>query len=300
MAVPALIYLAGCRGVPELTRGWAIPAATDIAFAIGVLALLGKRAPTSLKLFLTTVAIVDDMGAVAIIALFYTAKLNLSRSARRRILLAMFAMGRFARAEPAALSAAVRLPVVRAMLPVGRPRDDRRACSPHWRFRFERRPGTRQPDCRSTGSSMRSSRGSALRSCRCSALPMPGSTLGGPGPGRLLAPLPLGIAAGLFLGKQIGIFGSVWLRSNIGIARRLGGATWLQIYGVALLCGIGFTMSLFIGGLAFADDAPLVEEAKIGILMGSLIAALAGYAVLRFAPPRRALAIKLIARRRGP
>jgi NhaA family Na+:H+ antiporter len=101
---------------------------------------------------------------------------------------------------------------------------------------------------------------------------------------QIFAPLPLGIAAGLFLGKQVGIFASVWLSVKFGIAGKLRGATWPQIYGVSLLCGIGFTMSLFIGGLAFPGDALLVEEAKIGILTGSLIAALAGFAVLRFAP----------------
>jgi NhaA family Na+:H+ antiporter len=111
-----------------------------------------------------------------------------------------------------------------------------------------------------------------------------GVDVGGLTAEQIFAPLPLGIAAGLFLGKQIGIFGSVWLSVRLGLAGRLRGATWLQVYGVALLCGIGFTMSLFIGGLAFPGNALLVEEAKIGILMGSLIAALTGFAVLRFAP----------------
>ncbi len=111
-----------------------------------------------------------------------------------------------------------------------------------------------------------------------------GVDIRGIGADQIFAPLPLGIAAGLFLGKQIGIFGSVWLAVKLGIAGKLRGATWLQIYGTAMLCGIGFTMSLFIGGLAFPGDARLVEEAKIGILMGSFAAALVGYAVLRFAP----------------
>ena len=106
----------------------------------------------------------------------------------------------------------------------------------------------------------------------------------GLGVDQIFAPLPLGIAAGLFFGKQVGIFGSVWLAVKLGIAGKLRGATWLQIYGVSVLCGIGFTMSLFIGGLAFPGNALLIEEAKIGILMGSLVAALTGFAVLRFAP----------------
>ena len=111
-----------------------------------------------------------------------------------------------------------------------------------------------------------------------------GVDVGGLTAEQLFAPLPLGIAAGLFFGKQIGIFGSVWLAVKLGIAGKLRGATWLQIYGVAMLCGIGFTMSLFIGGLAFPGNALLIEEAKIGILMGSLAAALVGFTVLRFAP----------------
>ena len=105
--------------------------------------------------------------------------------------------------------------------------------------------------------------------------------------GALVAPLPLGVALGLFLGKQAGIFGSIWLAVRTGFARRPGGATWLQVYGVSLLAGIGFTMSLFIGGLAFARAPELAEEVKLGVLMGSVASALAGYAVLRLAPARK-------------
>jgi NhaA family Na+:H+ antiporter len=111
-----------------------------------------------------------------------------------------------------------------------------------------------------------------------------GVSLSGIGVEQLLAPLPLGIAAGLFFGKQIGIFLSIWLSVKIGIASKLSGASWLQIYAVALLCGIGFTMSLFIGGLAFPGNELLVDEVKIGVLMGSLLSALAGYTILRLAP----------------
>jgi Na+:H+ antiporter, NhaA family len=111
-----------------------------------------------------------------------------------------------------------------------------------------------------------------------------GVSFSGLGLGVLFAPLPLGIAAGLFIGKQIAIFGAVLLCVRFGLANKLRGATWLQVYGVSLLCGIGFTMSLFIGSLAFPSRPELVEEAKIGILMGSFFSALAGYGVLRFAP----------------
>jgi Na+:H+ antiporter, NhaA family len=114
-----------------------------------------------------------------------------------------------------------------------------------------------------------------------------GVSFAGIGVNQLIAPLPLGIAAGLFFGKQIGIFLSIWLSVKIGIARKLSGASWLQIYAVAVLCGIGFTMSLFIGGLAFPGNELLADEVKIGVLMGSLLSALVGYAILRFAPVRK-------------
>jgi NhaA family Na+:H+ antiporter len=285
MAVPAAIYMLFASGTPGLSQGWAIPAATDIAFAMGVLALLGKRAPTSLKLFLVTVAIVDDMGAVAIIALFYTAKINLLALGAAAILLAlMFAMGRlrvkslplyllmFAFLWYAMLLSGVHATIAGVLAAMAIP--------------FERTPGA--PD--SASSPLHRLEHGLHPWVAFAIVPLfgfanAGVDIRGLGADQILAPLPLGIAAGLFLGKQIGIFGSVWLSVKLGIAGRLRGATWLQVYGVAMLCGIGFTMSLFIGGLAFADDAPLVEEAKIGILMGSLIAALAGYAVLRFAPP---------------
>ena len=285
MAVPAAIYMLFASGTPGLSQGWAIPAATDIAFAMGVLALLGKRAPTSLKLFLVTVAIVDDMGAVAIIALFYTAKINLLALGAAAVLLAlMFAMGRlrvkslplyllmFAFLWYATLLSGVHATIAGVLAAMAIP--------------FERTPGA--PD--SASSPLHRLEHGLHPWVAFAMVPLfgfanAGVDIRGLGADQILAPLPLGIAAGLFLGKQIGIFGSVWLSVKLGIAGRLRGATWLQVYGVAMLCGIGFTMSLFIGGLAFPGDAMLVEEAKIGILMGSLIAALAGYAVLRFAPP---------------
>jgi NhaA family Na+:H+ antiporter len=114
-----------------------------------------------------------------------------------------------------------------------------------------------------------------------------GLTLTGLGPAQLLSPLALAVASGLVVGKQVGIFASVWLAVRLGLGDRLGGATWLQVYGVALLCGIGFTMSLFIGDLAFAGDPARTETAKLGVLAGSLVSALLGFAVLRLAPPHR-------------
>jgi len=284
MVVPAALYLAFAGGAPGLAQGWAIPAATDIAFAMGVLALLGKRAPTSLKLFLVTVAIVDDMGAVAIIALFYTAKINLLALGAAAIILGiMFAMGRMGvKSLPlyllmflflwyAMLLSGVHATIAGVLAAMAIP--------------FDRTPGA--PDS-ATSPLHRLEHGLhpwvAFAIVPLFGFANAGVDVGGLTVEQIFAPLPLGIAAGLFIGKQVGIFGSVWLSVKLGIAGKLRGATWLQIYGVAMLCGIGFTMSLFIGGLAFADDALLIEEAKIGILMGSLAAALVGFAVLRFAP----------------
>ncbi|MDZ3830498.1 MAG: Na+/H+ antiporter NhaA [Sphingopyxis sp.] len=287
MAVPAALYMSFAGGTPGLSQGWAIPAATDIAFAMGVLALLGKRAPTSLKLFLVTVAIVDDMGAVAIIALFYTAKINVMALAAAALVLGiMFACSRmgvknlvvymlmFVVLWYATLLSGVHATIAGVLAAMTIP--------------FERTPGT--PD--SATSPLHRLEHALHPWVAFAIVPLfgfanAGVNLGGLTTEQIFAPLPLGIAAGLFFGKQIGIFGSVWLSVKLGIAGKLRGATWLQIYGVAMLCGIGFTMSLFIGGLAFPGNELLVEEAKIGILMGSLVAALGGYAVLRFAPPHR-------------
>ena len=285
MAVPALVYLA--LAVTGLASGWAIPAATDIAFAIGVLALLGKRAPASLKLFLTTVAIVDDMGAVAIIAFFYTASISvlwlaaaggvlagmavLNRAGVKRLtpflLLAallwvcVFMSG--VHATIAGVLAALTIPITRSP---GAPDD---AQSPLHRLEHALAGPV------------------AFVVVPAFGFANAGVSLTGMSPAILLGPLPSGIAAGLFFGKQFGIFGSIWIADRTGFAPRPGGASWAQIYGVALLAGIGFTMSLFIGGLAFAGNEVLMDEVKIGVLTGSLLSALAGFTVLRLAEPKK-------------
>ena len=285
MAVPAAVFLAATAGHHELARGWAIPAATDIAFAIGVMALLGKRVPTALKLFLTTVAIVDDMGAVVIIALAYTASIKgiallaalailggmmaMNRAGVRRLApyLAGFVLLWFAvllsgvHATIAGVLAAFTIPVVATP---GRPDSPE---SPLHRLEHALQPW------------------SAFLIVPLFGFANAGISLAGTGFATLLRPLPLGIAAGLFLGKQLGIFSAIWLAVKLGIARRPRGATWLQVYGLAVLCGIGFTMSLFIGMLAFAASPVLVEQAKLGVMTGSLLSGLLGYFVLRFAPP---------------
>ena len=283
MAVPAITYLLVAGGTPGLANGWAIPAATDIAFAIGVLALLGSRAPTSLKLLLTTVAIVDDMGAVLIIALAYSkgisglallaaglvfsAMMVLNRAGVKRLWpfmilaaalwVAVFLSG--VHATIAGVLAALAIPIRKSP---GAPDDVE---SPLHRLEHALHPWV------------------AFGIVPLFGFANAGVSLAGVGLEQILAPLPLGIAAGLFLGKQVGIFGSIRIAVALGIAGRPPGATWLQVYGLALICGIGFTMSLFIGGLAFVDPL-LADEVKIGVLGGSLLSALSGYLLLRLAP----------------
>jgi len=278
MAAPALIYLAIAGPGSGLARGWAIPAATDIAFALGVLALLGRRVPASLKLFLATVAIADDLGAVAIIALAYTQALDLAAlGLAAAIWAAMIGLGRLGvmRLWPylllaVALWLAVLLSGVHATvagvlaaaaIPIGGSED-----SPLHRLEHGLAPWV------------------GFGIVPLFGFANAGVSLAGLGPESLLAPLPLGIAAGLFLGKQLGIFGAIWLAVRFGFAPRPAGASWPQLYGIALLCGIGFTMSLFIGALAFPGRPELIEEAKLGVLAGSLLSALAGGLLLRFAP----------------
>lgn len=291
MVVPAAIYLAVASNDPALVRGWAVPAATDIAFAIGVLALLGSRAPTSLKLFLTTVAIVDDMGAVVIIALAYTASLNFVALVSGGLLLLLMAqMNRRGEcrlwmylALAAALWLAVLLSGVHATVA---------GVLAAFTIPIVRTPGA--PD--SPNSPLHQLEHSLHPWVAFGIVPLfgfanAGVSLDGIGLSELFAPLPLAIAAGLFLGKQIGIFAAVRGAVALGWACRPTGATWLQVYAVALLCGIGFTMSLFIGGLAFSDPV-LIAELKIGVLGGSVLSALSGYLLLRFAPAaKRHLAV---------
>ncbi len=284
MVGPALVYLFITGWSGPLVNGWAIPAATDIAFAIGVLALLGSRAPASLKLFLTTVAIVDDMGAVAIIAIAYTAELStlylalgalvmatmyvLNRSGVKKLtpyLLLGAALWYFVfmsgvHATIAGVLTAMMVPITTSPGAC----DD--AESPLHKLEHALAPWV------------------AYLIVPVFGFANAGVSLAGMSPAILLEPLPLGIAAGLFIGKQFGIFGSIWLAAKLRFASPPGGATWLQLYAVAMLCGIGFTMSLFIGGLAFPGNELLVDEVKIGVLTGSILSAVIGYTILRFAP----------------
>jgi NhaA family Na+:H+ antiporter len=279
MGLPALIYLAVVGGSPGLARGWAIPAATDIAFAVGVLAILGRHAPPSIKLLLVTIAIVDDIGAVIIIALFYTADLNIPALAGAlAIASGMAALGRFGvrRLWPYMLAlpllwvlmlasgvhATISGVLAALTIPLGRSEGP----SPLKRLEHRIHPWV-----------------------MFGVVPIFGFVSAGAqltgGLASLAAPLPLAILTGLFIGKQIGIFGALALAVRLGFAPKPEGTSWRQLYGAAMLCGIGFTMSLFIGALAFPGDAALIDDAKIGILAGSLLSAIGGYILLRSAPP---------------
>jgi len=281
MVMPALVFLAVTRGDAALRPGWAIPAATDIAFAIGVMALVGKRVPPSLKLFLTTVAIVDDMGAVAIIAVAYTQTIDwVALAGAAGMLLVMAAMNRCGvkrlapyliafvavwwlvllsgvHATVAGVLAATLIPITRSP---GAP--DAKG-SPLHRLEHALSPWV------------------AFGIVPLFAFANAGIALGGLPADVLRAPLVIAVTLGLFLGKQAGILGGVALARWSGLADRPKGASWRQLYGVALLAGIGFTMSLFIGGLAFPGAEALQDEVKVGVLLGSLLSAVAGYAVLR-------------------
>jgi NhaA family Na+:H+ antiporter len=285
MVVPAAIYVALNAGSPETLRGWAIPAATDIAFALGVLSLLGPRVPVSLKLFLTALAILDDLGAVAIIAVFYTADLSAGRLGLAALTLAVLvALNRFGvtrlwpyivigiglwffvlKSGVHATLAGVALALTVPLRPT--PGCPEAADSPLHRLEHGLQPWV------------------AFCIVPIFGLANAGVSFAGLNATILFGPVPLGIALGLFLGKQIGVFAFAWAAIRTGLADVPANATWAQLYGVALLCGIGFTMSLFIGLLAFPDSPDLTDATKVGVLAGSLASAIVGALLLRLAKP---------------
>jgi NhaA family Na+:H+ antiporter len=278
MAVPALVYLAVTGFEPELVRGWAIPSATDIAFAICVLALLGSRANPSVKLLLVTIAIVDDIGAVLVIALVYTSSLNgIAIGGAMAVLAAMAAMNMFGvrRLWPyligfallwfAMLSSGIHATISGVLAALAVPLRKGEARSPLKRLEHAIHPWV-----------------------MFGVVPLFGFASAGVeigGLSAMLLPLPLAVAGGLFIGKQAGVFGALWLADRSGVAPKPPSASWAELYGASILCGIGFTMSLFIGALAFPTHPEEVEAAKLGTLVGSLVSALVGFAVLRVVGP---------------
>ncbi|MBB4040640.1 NhaA family Na+:H+ antiporter [Microvirga flocculans] len=289
MVVPAIVYLAVTWDEPQLRQGWAIPAATDIAFALGVLAILGSRVPASLKIFLTALAILDDLGAIVIIALFYTSELSLAMLGAA--VLCLLVLATFNRLRVGAL-----LPylAVGALLWFFVLQSGIHAtlAGVALAFAIPLQPDpkkTRMEDAPLHRLEHALHGWVAYAIIPIFGLANAGVPLSGLSLDAVLSPLPLGIALGLFIGKQVGVFAFSELAIRLNLADVPAGASRAQCYGVALLCGIGFTMSLFIGALAFPDQPELGDATKIGVLMGSVLSALAGYVVLSLAPREQPL-----------
>jgi NhaA family Na+:H+ antiporter len=275
MAVPALIYVAINFTDPVAVHGWAIPAATDIAFALGVAALLGSRAPPALKILLSALAIIDDLGAIVIIAVFYTSDLSLVSlylAGVALVALAALNLTGVTRLAPyivvgvflwvCVLKSGVHATLAGVALALFIPIRDAQEAGPLYRMEHALHPWV------------------SFAILPVFALANAGISLTGVTFGTLLEPIPLGVAAGLVLGKPVGVMLTAVAGTRLGIAKLPDGIRWLQFFGMALLTGIGFTMSLFIGTLAFETTVQQVDV-RLGVLVGSVISALAGYAVLR-------------------
>ncbi len=282
MIVPALIYTAVNWGDPVALRGWAIPAATDIAFAVGVLAVLGSKVPASLKIFLLALAILDDLGAIIIIALFYTENLSwisLAIAAAGSVVLWLLNARNVTRLAPyvltglviwvCVLKSGVHATLAGVIVAIAIPLTPKAPGEPSLLEELEH---SLHPWV-------------AFAVLPLFAFANAGVSLQGFSSGDLLQPIPFGIAAGLFVGKTVGIFVATWLAIAAGLGAKPAGATWVQVAGVGMLGGIGFTMSLFIGMLAFPDPAQ-AAPLRLGVLAGSLVSAVAGYLVLRAAASR--------------
>ncbi len=290
MGVPALIYAAFNLGDAVALRGWAIPSATDIAFAVGVVVLLGSRVPLSLKVFLTAVAIIDDLGAVLIIALFYTEQLSapmlagaavcaavlvlLNRRGVQRVdvyvvvgvLMWLCVLKSGVHATLAGVATALAVPMARSG--GGSPLQDTEHALKPW---------------------------VAFFILPAFAFANAGVSLAGITASTLLQPVTLGVAVGLVVGKPVGVFAATWLMVRAGLAAKPAGADWWQVLAISMLCGIGFTMSLFIGGLAFEGQGPQYEQrVKLGVLAGSLVSASLG--AWLFAQRARRAAASVVAR----
>ena len=275
--LPALIYVFFNWGNEETIRGWAIPAATDIAFSLGLLALFGSRVPPALKIFLLALAIIDDIGAIMIIALFYTSELStlalLGAAGFTVVLLVMnlsgitrisayiiIGLGLWVCMLKSGVHATLGGVILAAFIPIKAPKLD---YSPLKRLEHDLTPWV------------------AFLVMPVFAFANAGVSFAGMSLSVLLEPVPLGIMLGLFVGKQLGAFTFAWIAVKSGMAKLSEGTTWLGIYAMCIICGIGFTMSLFIGNLAFTDEA-LLNQVRLGVLLGSLMSGVAGYLLLSY------------------
>ena len=276
MLVPAIIYILINLGTPETLKGWAIPSATDIAFSLGVLSLLGKRVPVSLKIFLTALAIIDDLGAIVIIAFFYsgdvqTFYLVLMLAA----VIVLFILNKFnirsftpylligillwEFTHQSGIHATISGVLLALLIP-----HDKKNSSKSLLLRLEH--GI--------------SKYVAFGVMPLFAFANAGVSLDGLSFSTLLNPVPLGIVCGLFFGKQIGVFLFSYIAVKLNFATKPRNSNWLSLYAVSILTGIGFTMSLFVGNLAFIGSESYMGGVKIGVLTGSLLSTLIGYFLL--------------------
>ena len=279
MAIPALIFVFFNQGDSFAMKGWAIPTATDIAFALGILSLLGNRVPISLKLFLLALAIIDDLGAIVIIAIFYTSDLStLSFVIASIALLSLFTINRMGVISKAAyillgivlwvsvLKSGVHATLAGVALAFMIPLNSKDKNGNHF--------------------SMSKEMEHDLHTWRTFLiLPMfafvnAGVDLRNISVSELFGPVPLGIFFGLFIGKQLGVFGFSWLAIKLKLAALPEGSTWMQLYGVSILTGIGFTMSLFVNSLAYNDAETFMYADKLAVLLGSFVSGVVGYAIL--------------------
>ncbi len=276
MAVPAALYVLVNMGTPANLRGWAIPAATDIAFALGILALLGSRVPTSLKVLLTAIAVIDDLLAILVIALFYTGHiallpllaagaglgvlviLNLS-GVRSLVPYLLIGVGIWYGVLLSGVHATLAGVAVALTIPL--------------------RTGDGQPPLKRLEHALQP--WSSFLIVPAFGFANAGIAFGGMVAADVIAPLPVGIMLGLFLGKQIGIFATIRGLVTFRLAEAPRNASWAEVYGMAVLCGIGFTMSLFIGGLAFAGAPHATDAVKVGVFAGSILSGVAGWLILR-------------------
>jgi len=282
MTIPALIYIAFNGGNSFALNGWAIPTATDIAFALGILMMLGSRVPTSLKIFLMALAIIDDLGAIIIIALFYTSDLSLiSISIASVAIIGLFLLNIFKVSKPSAYI------ILGIILWVSVLKSGVHATLAGVILGFFIPLKSKTKDGKEFSMLKNFEHGLhfwvSLFILPLFAFVNAGVTLSGIKLDDILSPVPLGIAFGLFFGKQLGVFGFSFLAIKLKLAKLPKDATWFQLYGVSILTGIGFTMSLFIDSLAFNDTQIYHYADKLAILLGSFIYAVVGFLVLRVA-----------------
>lgn len=288
MVVPVGIYVMLNAGDEQAMQGWAIPAATDIAFALGILSLLGSRVPTSLKVFLVSLAIFDDLGAIIIIAIFYSA--DLSIEALLVALLCLTTLAVFSWRRVASVSSYILVGIVMwvAVLKSGVHATLAGVALAAFIPMRDIADPSRSP--------LRELEHDLHQVVAFGVLPLfafvnAGISLSGIGIADLFHSVSLGIASGLFIGKQLGIFVFCFAGLRLGLARLPEGASLSSLYGVAILCGVGFTMSLFVGSLAFENtrlDPEMVFDERLGIILGSLLSGVAGYVVLHLSLPREA------------